>query len=242
MNLEHLQNKIKQLETLRLETLKEYLYERPDCIQLNSKLNKLEKELSTYVYLQKLSYYEEHKTVIEQTENIDELFKYADTISLRNKKIQDKITHQKMRFKKRFKEMQNPYFITITFTDEALATDFRRRLREFFKRNNISFCLVSDYGTKGTKRFHYHGIADIPYDKNGKAYNQELLKKAKTKDRRKKVYNFIWLDEHIGFNTAKPINRRNNRERDKAMKYCFKYIYKNPDREVFASRTYKKKL
>lgn len=242
MNLEHLQNTIKKLETLRLETLKDYLYDRPDCIELNTKLIELEKELSTYVYLEKLFHYEEHIEFIEQTNNKDELFKYAETISERNKKISDKIVHQKMRFKKRLKEMQNPYFITITFTDEALATDFRRRIREFFKRENISFCLVSDYGTQGTKRLHYHGIVDIPFDKQGKYYNQTLLRKTNPKARNAKSFSMLWLEANIGWNFLSPVNRRKDKEIKKHLNYCFKYIYKNPNREVFASREYKKEL
>lgn len=240
MTLEHLKTTVNNLRLARLDALQDYL-DRPDCLELNTKLIKLEKELKKYVYLEELANYEEHIRVIEETETFDELFDYAEMIFKRNKKIKDKITHQKMRFRKRLLEMQNPYFITITFTDESLTSDFRRKIREFFKRENIAFCLVSDYGTQGTKRFHYHGIVDIPFDKEGKYYNQTLLRKMNAKARHAKAFSMLWLEGNIGWNSLSPI-KRNDKEIQKHLKYCFKYIYKNPDREIFASRTYKKTL
>lgn len=241
MTLEHLKTTVNNLRIARLDALQDYL-DNPECIELNTKLIKLEKELKKYVYLEELANYEEHQKTIEETETFEELFDYADMIYQRNKKIKDKIVHQKMRFKKRFKEMQNPYFITITFTDESLTSDFRRRIREFFKRENIPFCLISDYGTQGTKRFHYHGIVDIPFDKQGKYYNQTLLRKTNDKARHAKSFSMLWLEANIGWNCLSPISRVKEKERDKVMHYIFKYIYKNPDREVFASRTYKKEI
>lgn len=238
MNLEHLKTTVNNLRTARLQALQDYL-DRPDCLELNTKLIKLEKELKKYVYLEELAKYEEHLKTIEEAETFDELFDYAEMIFQRNKKIKDKIVHQKIRFRKRLLQMQNPYFITITFTDESLTSDFRRKIREYFKREGISFCLVSDYGTQGTKRFHFHGIVDIPFDKQGKYYNQTLLRKINAKARHAKSFSMLWLEANIGWNSLSPI-KRTDKEIQKHLKYCFKYIYKNPDREIFASRTYKK--
>lgn len=203
-------------------------------------LNLIPSNYNVYIFLNIYFKYDEHIEALKTLTDYNAVSSYVEQVAERNKKLKHKINDQKTRFRKRLKEMNNPYFITLTFTDEALASDFRLTIRKFLKLHNIPFCLVSDYGTNGG-RFHYHGIIDIP-NKN------DLLQESKRDDgtkiknsKNQQVYEILYFKEKLGYNALTKL-KINSKSRESTLKYIFKYIYKNPNREIFASRTYKRKL
>lgn len=242
MTKEQLKTLIDDLENLTNNLFDDYKITNYENTGIISKWDQLRKE----VYALKLLYevyleYDEHQQALIDLNTKLDCLEYSNLIIERNKKLKHRINDQKTRFRKRLREMRHPYFITLTFTDEALDKDFRRIIREYLKKNDISFCFVSDYGTNGTKRFHYHGIIDIPdesdilmksYSKNGK-----ILRNSKNQV----IYNIPYFTERLGWNglTRLKVNTVSTKS---TLNYIFKYIYKNPFREVFVSRSYKKIL
>ena len=204
-------------------------------------LNLIPTNYNVYIFLNLYSKYDEHIEALKTLTDYNAVSSYVEQVAERNKKLKHKINDQKTRFRKRLKEMNNPYFITLTFTDEALASDFRRKIREYLKSYNISFCLVSDYGTNGG-RFHYHGIVDIPNNSPimTKSISQKTGKVLRA-EHNLVVYEIPYFTEKLGYNGLTKL-RISNKARESTLKYIFKYIYKNPNREIFASRTYKRKL
>lgn len=147
-----------------------------------------------------------------------------------------KRVRQNERLENRIDNMLNPTFVTVTLNDDYVIKDISliiRNLRLWFGRNNVEkWVLVSDYGSN-TERLHFHGFVDMPTDKFIKLVGAKYIK-------HNTRYSIYRADDFLTGSIS--INKDYENNKEKAIRYCTKYITKDlsvelpKDHKIYGSK------
>lgn len=162
-------------------------------------------------------------------------FEAFKIISSKEHRNMSKKFDMKKRITKRVFTMIEPYFVTLTLSEEAMEKNFIRNIKEMFKRNNIlNWCLVEDYGEKNG-RLHYHGYIDL--------FNVDLALFSRLDSKKYVGLTFEPYKRLFGFNM---FTKLDTKDLTNTINYTLKYITKDLDlkfeHKMFCSRVKKNKL
>ena len=202
-------------------------------------LNQLIKEKGFTLY--DLAFAKKQKQYNNEGEEITSF--YNSTLSFEAFKIISSKEHRNMskkydmkkRIIKRVNGMCEPYFVTLTLSEEAMEKNFELNIRRIFKKYNIlNWCLVEDYGEKNG-RLHYHGYIDL--------FNVDLTLFSSLDSKKYDGFCFEPYKRLFGFNM---FTKMNTKDLTNTINYTLKYITKDLDlkfeHKMFCSRSKKNKL
>ena len=172
--------------------------------------------LNDYIFARNVKQYDDEGNILPSTFDI-ERFNMIKELNSKNHKEMTARYKMRKRIVARVCEYELPYFVTITFDDDALNRDYERNIKEMMKRYNISkWCFITDYGSEN-QRLHYHGYVDL------KDVDMSLFSVANSK-KYKNGLNFNPMTKNFGFNLFTPIERE---EIEKTTAYTVKYATKS---------------
>lgn len=202
-------------------------------------LNQLIKEKGFTLY--DLAFAKKQKQYNNDGEEITSF--YNSTLSFEAFKIISSKEHRNMakkydmkkRIVKRVNTMFEPYFVTLTLSEEAMEKNFELNIRRLFKRYNIlNWCLVEDYG-EINGRLHYHGYIDL--------FNVDMTLFSSLDSKKYVGLCFEPYKRLFGFNMFTKINTK---DLTNTINYTLKYITKDLDlkfeHKMFCSRSKNSKL
>lgn len=205
-----------------------------NAYQYNNFLKQYDLSLRDYIYAKRKKEYDEEGNLIPSSFD-NERFNLVKELNSKNHK--EMLARYKMRkaILARVEEYENPYFVTITFRDNALEKNYERNIKEMLKRYNIrKWCFVTDYG-KENQRLHYHGFVDL------KSVDMALFVRADS-EKYSDGLNFVPMLNCFGFNLFTPLA---GQLLTSTIAYCIKYATKDMENgltfkhKMFCSRTTK---
>ena len=184
--------------------------------QYNNFLKQYDLTLNDYLFAKTVNQYDEEGNKLPSRFD-NERFNMIKELNSKNHKEMMARYKMRKRIVARVSEYELPYFVTITFNEEALNRDYERNIKEMMKRYNISkWCFITDYGSDN-QRLHYHGYVDL------KCVDMSLFSVANSK-KYKNGLNFNPMTKNFGFNLFTPLERE---EIEKTTAYTVKYATKS---------------
>lgn len=203
---------------------------------MNYTLNQLIKEkgftLYDLAFSKKQKQYNEDNEEITGVYNSTLCFEAFKIISAKEHKNMARKWNMKKRIINRVSGMFEPYFVTLTLTENAMKKNFELNIRRLFKKYNIlNWCLVEDYGEKNG-RLHYHGYIDL--------FNVDMALFTKSNSKKYVGFSFEPYNRLFGFNL---FTKLDTNELKNTINYTLKYITKDLDlkfeHKMFCSRVKK---
>ena len=186
--------------------------------QYNNFLKQYDLTLNDYLFAKTVNQYDEEGNKLPSRFD-NERFNMIKELNSKNHKEMMARYKMRKRIVARVSEYEMPYFVTITFDEEALNRDYERNIKEMMKRYNITkWCFITDYGDE-KQRLHYHGYVDL------KVVDMGLFCPAKSK-KYKNGLNFIPMLKNFGFNLFTPLETK-GLDLTKTTAYTVKYATKS---------------
>lgn len=195
--------------------------------QYNNFLKDYDLTINDYIFARRKKQYDEEGNALPSTFDV-ERYNLIKELNSKNHKEMTARYNMRKRIVARVSEYENPYFVTITFDDDALKRDYERNIKEMMKRYNISkWCFITDYGDE-KQRLHYHGYVDL------KGVDMALFSPANSK-KYKNGLNFNPMTKNFGFNLFTPLEKE---EIEKTTAYTVKYATKSLEGLKFAHKMF----
>lgn len=204
-----------------------------NAYQYNNFLKDYDLTLNDYIYAKRVKQYDEEGNVIPALFD-SERFNLVKELNSKHHKEMKARWEMRKRIVARVLDYDDPYFVTITFRDEALNRDYERNIKEMLKRYGLNkWCFITDYGEENG-RLHYHGFIDL------KSADMGLFVAAESKKYISGVC-FKPMTKNFGFNLFTPIDKECV---SNTIAYCVKYATKTIDdlkfeHKMFCSRSTK---
>ena len=184
--------------------------------QYNNFLKQYDLTLNDYLFAKTVNQYDEEGNKLPSRFD-NERFNMIKELNSKNHKEMMARYKMRKRIVARVSEYELPYFVTITFDDDALNRDYERNIKEMMKRYNISkWCFITDYGSDN-QRLHYHGYVDL------KCVDMSLFSVANSK-KYKSGLNFNPMTKNFGFNLFTPLAKE---DLTRTTAYTVKYATKS---------------